>query len=90
MEKTITVGEIEQFVSDLQKIMPESRGEVTFSTGRKYFKIISYGSVWGFVDFDGNVLKAAGWRGPAKGIRGNITDPEIISKVDWTGPRYLR
>ena len=90
METKITVVEIEHFVSKLQTIMPENTGKVTFPTGKKYFKIISNGSVWGFIDFTGNVLKAAGWKCPAKGIRGHITDPEIISKVNWTGPRYLR
>lgn len=29
-----------------------------------------------FVDNDGNVYKAEGWKKPAKGVRGNINSPE--------------
>lgn len=46
--------------------------------GSKYAKITitTYGqtSVHCFVDSEGNIYKAAGWKVPAKGIRGNIND----------------
>ena len=41
--------------------------------GSKYIKVLRLdGSVYCFVDRMGNVLKAATWKAPAKGVRGNI------------------
>lgn len=74
----------------------------TLEKGRKYHRIVQdtrdketgemfgHRSVAGFLDNDGNILKAAGWKGPAKGIRGNIfTDP--ATAIDPRGyVRYLR
>ena len=64
--------------------------------GRKYYKIIKGGSVWGFVvkvadsKFKvGDILKAAGWAAPARNkARGNIVEGDY-SWVRWTGPEYL-
>ena len=68
-------------------------------SGRKFDKIVSNGSVWGFVAktdgvlkgipyFVGDVFKAAGWRAPAKHVRGSIYDKKQ-TWFHWTGPRYL-
>ncbi len=68
--------------------------------GRKFDKIISEKSVWGFVAkkngvfkgipyLVGDVFKAAGWNAPAKHVRGSIFDGSI-SWYDWTGPNYLK
>lgn len=64
--------------------------------GNKYIKIISDGSVWGFIvntDTDkkfrkGDILKAAGYNAPARNAaRGNILDGGYT--IRWTGPEYL-
>ena len=64
--------------------------------GKKYIKIMSSRSVWGFVvnvDNDkkfkkGDVLMAAGWAGPARNkARGNVLEGGF--GIEWTGPRYL-
>lgn len=63
--------------------------------GKKYIKIVSGGSVWGFIvkatdsKFkSGDILKAASWASPAKNAaRGNVFDGYSIA---WTGPHYLR
>lgn len=63
--------------------------------GRKYIKVISGGSAWGFIvkgedkKFQtGDILKAASWSAPARNAaRGNIFDDYTIH---WTGPEYLR
>jgi hypothetical protein len=46
------------------------------------------GSVHAFVELaTGNLLKAAGWKAPAKGVRGNVvTDlDEIKARFTWSG-----
>jgi hypothetical protein len=67
--------------------------------GRKYDKIVSGSSVWGFIAKTdgilkgipykkGDVFKPAGWRGPAKYQRGNIFNGNH-GYYRWTGPNYL-
>lgn len=74
------------------------RPNVDFELGRRYVRIVksdnegSHRSVWGFVDkTNGDVLKAASWKAPAKHARGNIFDlDKALANCDWTGPNYLR
>jgi len=79
---------------------------ITFEEGRRYVRIVSVRrhkdsqtgeiksegrSVWGFVDkTNGDILKAAGWKAPAKHARGNIFSANPFQGCDWTGPAYLR
>jgi len=39
---------------------------------------------------DGTVLKPRGWKGPAKGSRGNIYDPSSWGNMSRYGVGYLR
>ena len=64
--------------------------------GKKYTKIISSNSVWGFIvntESDkkfrlGDILKPAGWAAPARNApRGNILEGGYT--IRWTGPLYL-
>ena len=73
------------------------REGLTMSFGRKYVKIMSNGSAWGFVvntESDkkfslGDILYPAGWATPARNqARGNILTKEW--GVSWTGPNYLK
>ena len=65
------------------------------SEGKKYIKIVSNRSAWGFVVKNddgkfkrGDILKAASWAAPAKNAaRGNVFDGYDIA---WTGPHYLK
>jgi hypothetical protein len=62
---------------------------------RKYARIImtscGQGSAWGFIEVaTGNILKAAGWKSPARHPRGNIATSEYGRGYTWTGPAYLR
>jgi hypothetical protein len=72
---------------------------LSISPGRKFDKVIHDNSVWGFVAktdgmlkgipyFVGDVFKAAGWRAPAKHVRGSIFDSSS-DWYAWTGPNYL-
>lgn len=72
--------------------------------GQKYIRIVGqrrdssnlpvqYGrSVYCFLDYQGNIYKAAGWKAPAKHIRGSIFDDNFsFGKALTTyGAAYLR
>lgn len=64
----------------------------SFSEGPKYVKVFNRGSVHCFVDkTNGNVLKAASWKAPAKHARGNIYDASNgLAAMGPYGPAYLR
>jgi nucleoside diphosphate kinase len=63
--------------------------------GRKYIKVMTGNSVWGFIvkgedkKFQvGDILKAASWATPTRNAaRGNVFGDY---EVRWTGPNYLR
>jgi hypothetical protein len=74
---------------------------VDYKKGSKYIKIITGGSVWGFIvntktdnKFNyGDILKAAGWAAPARNFaRGNVIKDSVEdlrkNSVSWTGVRY--
>ena len=67
--------------------------------GRKFDKVVRDNSVWGFVAKKdgmlkgipyrvGDVFKPAGWKAPAKHVRGSIFS-NSIDWYSWTGPNYL-
>ena len=80
------------------KMIDEFNNGLYVKSGKKYDKVITKGSVWGFIAKDdgvhkgiphkmGDVFKAAGWSAPAKWARGSIfSDKKFYS---WTGPNYL-
>jgi hypothetical protein len=84
-------------LSDVNNSMIAAFNEtIRVEEGRKYIKVITGSSVWGFVvkgDNDklfrkGDILKAAGWKAPARNKpRGNIIDGGY--SISWTGPHYL-
>ena len=74
--------------------------DLKLNKGRKFIKVIEGNRVWGFVAkvdgthkglpmAKGDILKAAGWRAPAKHSRGSIFDKEMHKSFSWTGPNYL-
>lgn len=75
----------------------------TLVKGRKYHRIVTdtrikatgkmfdQRSCGGFIDGEGNIYKSAGWKAPAKNIRGNIFDDGGLSALDCLGYiNYLR
>ena len=82
----------EEILSDSEKRYCDG---LHYTGGAKYIKVISEsGSVSGFIvntENDkkfalGDILKPAGWRGPAKNFaRGNILDRNF-DRLRWTGP----
>jgi hypothetical protein len=78
------------------KMIETFKNKLSVKSGKKYIKIISDGSVWGFVvnasddpQFRyGDILKAASWSTPARNTaRGNVFEDYSVA---WTGPHYLR
>jgi hypothetical protein len=77
---------------------PADRPTVEIETGRKYFKIVkNFGhqrSVHSFVDrATGDVLKAATWAAPAKGVRFNLVTglDGLLAVIDpYGGYLYLK
>ena len=63
------------------------------SYGQKFIKVIrtdadgSHRSVHSFVDFEGNIWKAASWKAPAKNFtRGSVFDKASYEKrIRWSG-----
>ena len=80
------------------KMIDDFNKNLDVKSGRKFDKVVTGTSVWGFVAKDdgvhkgiphkmGDVFKAAGWSAPAKWARGSIfSDKKFYS---WTGPNYL-
>ena len=71
----------------------EFKAALEVKVGRKFIKIISERSVWGFINLtherfrEGDILKAAGWNAPALNRpRGNIFENYSVA---WTGPHYI-
>ena len=106
MEKAQFEAALKSFVEGCQRIHTDHQaraypnvtpGTITAAAGRRYVKIVRLvvgqgRSVHCFVDTtNGDVLKAAGWKAPAKHARGNIFDAS--NGLGWMGeygPAYLR
>ncbi len=65
---------------------------LSLETGRRYARIVSEDGAsrfaFGFVDLtNGDVLKADGWKAPAKNFaRGNVSDANTgTGRISWTG-----
>ena len=75
MNKNMNITEaVARYLAHLQTITLDT---VEFVPGRKYGKVVFAGtwqrSVHSFVDLStGDLLKAAGWNAPAKGVRFNL------------------
>ncbi len=79
-----------------RKFMPETKmaiPQLTVTFGIKYARIIvDKGSAWGFINLEnGDLLRAASWKTPAKHARGNIFDEHGgVKRITWTGPETFK
>ena len=65
---------------------------LTASYGKRYIRIVREGSAFAFIDAsNGDVLKADGWKRPAKHARGNVLAADGgLTHIGPYGPAYLR
>lgn len=65
--------------------------QISFTTGRRYWKILRDNSAYCFVDrTNGDILKAATWKTPAKHARGNVLNEDPLNAVTEYGAVHLR
>ena len=92
-----TDADIAAWVEKVNGAFPLDRGatrKVEF--GRKFARVFveregGSRSAYCFVDrANGDILKTAGWKGPAKGARGNIFAADPLAGVGRYGAAYLR
>ena len=93
------IGEIQSLVDEYR----EKNGfdwelNIVINKGRRYDKIVkeetlryrTSTSVYGFIDkTNGNILKAATWKAPAKHPRGNIYEDDRMQFMGPYGPYYM-
>ena len=106
MEKKIDAKtpEFKSFIEGCQSLINDNFAErfplltvpvLRHNNGRRYFRIelVDEAQTFAhcFVDrTNGDVLKAAGWKGPAKHARGNIFDDNNgLGSMSAYGPAYL-
>ena len=95
-ETSIFQVALDKFISHVYTVINEGSC-ITNDYGKRYVKLIiknKYGheSVYGFIDqTNGDILKAASWKAPAKHARGNIYDENTYSSAATTyGISYLK
>ena len=103
--KVVTLEQVQAFVDRCQAIIDRymqerfptlARETLSIDPGHRYYKIVKVAhgqrSVYAFIDStNGDVLKPATWRAPAKHARGNLFDEK--QGMGWMGPygpAYLR
>ena len=91
LEKNIKSG-VTKFMEHLNNTMdkPDGYSYELNTRGSKYFKVEmntrGSRSVYCFINKrNGEILKSAGWRAPAKGARGSVLIPKSYSHSDWSG-----
>jgi hypothetical protein len=102
-ERAMTLDEFIAALNEKAKADPMTYGHYVFSKtiGPKYTRIVretkwnTPGSqvegrqVFCFVDGEGNIYKAAGWKAPAKGVRSTLATVDV-SKADFHGAWLYR
>jgi hypothetical protein len=98
--KQVTSDALATFVTLAQDVADEylvsigvsAKQTLSVEMGRKYARIVKSGSgVYCFVEMStGNILKAASYIAPAKGVRGNIHSNNARAAITGHGAVYNR
>jgi hypothetical protein len=67
-----------------------NRSVYTFTEGPKYTRVCRDNSAYAFLDKQGNIYKPAGYKGPAKHVRGNIYGANALAGTGIYSVDYLR
>ena len=86
-------GSVEYNTKRIEEIKKNPDYDFVIESGRKYLKIVMVNnqrSVHAFVDRKtGELYKPAGWKSPAKHVRGQLLDSasreDILERCDWAG-----
>ena len=86
-------GSVEYNTKRIEEIKENPDYDFVIESGRKYLKIVMVNnqrSVHAFVDRKtGELYKPAGWKSPAKHVRGQLLDSasreDILERCDWAG-----
>lgn len=100
-QRAIDANTDEVFVSSRARLGDPTFGakKLSLERGPKYIRVVvsdassagSSRSVYCFIDTtNGNILKSASWKTPAKHARGNIFDADSTSGITAYGAKYLR
>ena len=92
-ERFTTAGG-KEMTSTRLKMFEEFKNGLGYIPGRKYLKVVTEKTLWGFINLknikfkEGDILKGAGYNAPALNkARGNIFNDNY--EIAWTGPKYL-
>ena len=94
---------LKEFISESQLLVNEHMKQFLFgcelsvNEGIRYDKIVASDDndarttrVWAFIDkTNGNILKPATWKAPAKHPRGNIYEDDCMQFIGPYGPAYM-
>jgi len=89
---TFMVGVVRIYTDYMIKNFPNQIEAFSTKVGRRYIRVFRGNSVHAFVDMtNGDVLKPASWKAPAKHARGNIFDENNgLGSMGELGPAYLK
>lgn len=96
-------AKLETFIEGCQKLVDRQYADsvlpvpvLSLMRGKKYIRVVKDDTVqksaYCFIDMsNGNVLKCAGWKAPAKGARGNIFNEDNgLKRMSAYGAAYNR
>jgi len=80
------------YIDYIASTYPNPRPVFKAAAGTRYIRVTRDGAAHAFIDrTNGDVLKPATWKAPAKHARGNIFDASNgLAKMGEYGPAYLR
>lgn len=95
-ERKAVETDIVIFVTKLQAMIDShyvknAAPKITYTIGSKYVRIVKDGSAYCFIQLsNGDILKSASWKVPAKHPRGNIFNDNALQGCGLYSAEYMR